>query len=257
MIIELIGPPGAGKTTFAHALTNRLRERGHVVELTLSYRPAECSSSPDPCSSNPAERRAAAVVRRLSRPLLEMLAIVRHPFTLSHDIGAASGLMKILPPRNMVEAIRLTQYMLRLSHSWGHASTARNIVLFDQAFVQLVCSLVLLGRTVDESLIARALSSTPKSDLLIRLDAPTEVLAARLRDRQCRQSGTERLLELDVGTNLESIRIIDHLHGLMENMGQSVITASSLDQRALCRSVEHIEKRLAMMFGAESWEIAS
>jgi thymidylate kinase len=257
MIIELFGPPGSGKTTFAQALTSRLRERGHVVEPMVSYRPAERSTCRDSRSSKPAERPAAAVVGRLSRPLLEMLAIARHPFALSHDIGAAAGLMRLLPPRNMVGAIRLTQYMLRLSHSWCHASTARHIVLFDQAFVQLVCSLALLGRAADESLIARALDSTPKSDLLIRLDAPPELLAARLKDRERRQGGIERRLELDMRTNLDSIRIIDRMHDLMEKMGQSVITASSLDQHSLRRSVEHIERQLAMMFRAERRDIAS
>ena len=42
MIIELFGPPGSGKTTFARSLAARLRERGHTVDLILSHRPAEC-----------------------------------------------------------------------------------------------------------------------------------------------------------------------------------------------------------------------
>src|ERR1700724_2670284 len=33
MIFELFGPPGAGKTTFAHALAGWLQERGEVAEL--------------------------------------------------------------------------------------------------------------------------------------------------------------------------------------------------------------------------------
>ena len=41
MIIELFGPPAAGKTTFARTLATRLRDLGHPVELMLSYRPSE------------------------------------------------------------------------------------------------------------------------------------------------------------------------------------------------------------------------
>jgi thymidylate kinase len=257
MIIELFGPPGAGKTTFAHALTNRLRECGHIVELTLSYRPAERPSSSGSCSSDSAQHRVAAVARRLSRPLLEMLAIASHPFALSYDIGAAASLMKILPPRNVAAAIRLSQYILRLSHSWYQASATRHIVLFDQAFVQLICSLALLGRAVDESLIARALESSPKADVLIRLDAPQEVRAARLENRERLQGAIERLFELDVATNLDSVRIIDRLHDLLRNGDQLVLHASSLDQRSLRESVDYIERQLIVMFRAERRAMAS
>jgi thymidylate kinase len=257
MIIELFGPPGAGKTTFAHALTRRLRESDHVVELSLSYRPAERPSSPDLCSSDSAQHRVAAVARRLSRPFLEMLAIASHPLALSHDIGAAAGLMRILPPRNMGAAIRLSQYILRLSHAWYHASAARHIVLFDQAFVQVVCSLALLGRVADDGLIERALDSSPKSDLLIGLDAPPEILTERLRNRESKQSAVERLFELDMETNLNAVRIIDRLHDLLRNRDQLVMRASSIDQRSLCESVDHIEKQLAVMFRAERRAFAS
>ena len=145
MIIELFGPPGAGKTTFAHALAARLREHGYVAQLNLSYRPAEQSSSLEGCVRAPG--RYGAVVRRLGRPLTELLAIARHPSDFSHDIRAAAGLIKILPPHQLVFAIKLSQYILRLSHSWSHASATGHIVLFDQAFVQAICFLALLGRS--------------------------------------------------------------------------------------------------------------
>jgi thymidylate kinase len=257
MIIELFGPPGSGKTTFAHALTNRLRESGHIVDLTLSYRPAERSSSGSSRCPDPTPYRVAAVARRLSRPLLEMLAIASHPFALSHDIGATASLMKILPPRNMAAAIRLSQYIMRLSHSWFHASATRHIVVFDQAFVQLICSLALLGRSVDEAVIARALEYSPKADLLIRIDAPQEMRAARLETRERMQGKIERLFELDTTTNLDSVRIIDRLQSLLLERDQFVLEASSLDQRSLCHSVDYIERQLIVMFKADRRAAAS
>ena len=46
MIIELFGPPGAGKTTFAQALKRHLREAGYIVEPVFSNRPAERNAAP-------------------------------------------------------------------------------------------------------------------------------------------------------------------------------------------------------------------
>jgi thymidylate kinase len=252
MIIELFGPAGAGKTTLAHALTARLRENGYVVEPMLSYRPAEVGLAPV-APWRPAGHRVGAVPRRLSRPVLEVLAIVCHPLALRQDVAAAIGLMKILPPRSVAAAVRLSQYILRLSHSWHRASASGRIVLFDQAFVQLVCSLVLFSRFVDESLIADALDMTPRADFAIRLGAPPDLLAARLEERKCQQSAFERLLEADLDTNLRSIDIIDQLHRLLIERGQLVVCASSLDRQSLNEAVKSTERTLATRFGA-AWQ---
>src|ERR1700688_2647775 len=98
MIIELFGPPGAGKTTFARALAARLREHGHTVDLILSCRPAEGSStSARPASDLPVQQ-LSSMIRRLTRPVAEMLTMARHPMTTSHDVRTAVKLVKILPP---------------------------------------------------------------------------------------------------------------------------------------------------------------
>jgi RecA/RadA recombinase len=251
MIIELFGPPGSGKTTFANALAASLRKSGHVVDLTLSYRPAERPSRSPSFPSGASETWSSPVAQRLCRPLLEMLAISRHPLLLSHSVSAAKRLIRLLPPRNMTTAIRLSQYILRLLHTWSQASTVRHIVVFDQAFVQVVCSLALFAGTADESLMADALKCSPRPDLLIRLDAPTETLASRLKDRRQGQSPLERLLELDLTMDLHSIRIIDRLHDLLVRYGQPVMSASSLDECSLRESVECVEKLLVAMFSAK------
>ena len=74
MIVELFGPPGVGKTTFACAVADRLRERGRDVKLVLSYRPSE-----DPLASRAGASRAEGLARlripaalqRLVRPMVE------------------------------------------------------------------------------------------------------------------------------------------------------------------------------------------
>ncbi len=257
MIIELFGHQGAGKTTFAHALSASLRDRGHVVRLFLSYRPAEPPPSVHPCAGDAIRPQAAAVARRLIRPAVEMLALARHPVANSHDIREAAALIRILPPKSMFWSLRMGQYIVRLSHAWRQASQADHIVLFDQAYVQAVYSLALVGRAADETVLARALNVTPKSDLLIRLDAPRDVLKARLYERHRLQGAIERLFELALKRNLESIQIIDRLHDMLRRSGQPVTCASSLDQRSLRESVEKIEQQLLVKFPTQRTGMAS
>jgi thymidylate kinase len=245
MIIELFGHPGSGKTTFSHALSASLRDRGHVVRLFLSYRPAEPPPSVYPCAGETIRPQAAAVARRLIRPAVEMLALARHPVANSHDIIKAAALIGLLPPKNMFWSVRMSQYIVRLSHAWRQASQADHIVLFDQAFVQVVCSLMLFhGRDLDEALVAQALDHVPKSDLLIRLDAPHEALKARLCDRIRRQSRIERLLERHHDTDLGSMQPIDQVHELLRKRGQPVICVASLDQCSLHDSVLRVGKQI-------------
>jgi hypothetical protein len=120
-----------------------------------------------------------------------------------------------------------------------------------------VCSLAVVGRAADETVLARALNVAPKSDLLIRLDAPRDILKARLYERHRQQGAIERLFELDLKRNLESIQIIDRLHDLLRRSGQLVTCASSLDQRSLRESVEKIEQQLLVKFPTQRTGTAS
>src|SRR5258708_37784387 len=173
MIIELFGPPGAGKPTCARALTARLRERGHLAELRLSYRPTERLPVLDPCGAA-AGRYRNVVIHRLSRPLVEMLTIARHPFANSRDVKTAVHLVRLLPPTHIFASIKNSQYISRLSHSWYEKSRTAPIVLFDQRFVHAVCSLALRAGVANDTPIADALDYVPKSALLIPLDAPLD-----------------------------------------------------------------------------------
>jgi broad-specificity NMP kinase len=256
MIIELFGPPGVGKTTFARALAAHLRERGHIVDLVLSQRPAERSPHQVRSASDLSTQQISSMIRRLTRPFAEMLTMARHPLTSSHDVGTALNLIKILPPSNALWSLRVAQYLSRLSRAWFQASNTGHIVLFDQAFVQAVCSLVLLCGVVDELLISHALAAIPKSDLLVRLDAPTEILEARLLDRQRLESRIERLLELDLATSLRSLAIVDCLHELLGKGGRQIMNAASLDQHSLNEAVEQVEKQITAQFGMEQRGVA-
>jgi thymidylate kinase len=245
MIIELFGPPGVGKTTFARMLAVRLSEAGRPTQLVVSHRPAEESAALDSDARCPTRGRTAATIRRVGRPLVEMLVLARRPADMSSDVSTALNLVKIMPPISITWSIRLSQYLSRLSRSWQLASKSDKIVLFDQAFVQAVTSLMLLHGTQDEVLTSEALDCVPKADLLIRLDAPREVVETRLRERLRSQSMIERLFELDLKSNLELIRITDRLHELLERRGERVLRVNSLDPVSLKEAAEQIEAYLA------------
>ncbi|MBV8428942.1 MAG: hypothetical protein JOZ88_17025 [Hyphomicrobiales bacterium] len=237
MIIELFGPPAVGKTTFADAMRNRLQKSGRDAELVLSFRPAEPASFASHAGKWAIGRRAA-VLRRLLRPMVEFGAMAGNPVAFFKDVRFAWKLVGILPPRSPMYFLRYIQYLSRMSHYWRRAVSGRNIVLFDQAFVQAVCSLILLSQKHDQGRIERALELIPTPDLLIRLDAPRNVLEARLGDREHGQSGAERLFELDLGRNLETAEIIHRVDELLRTRGRAVALFSSVDRDALDEAVE-------------------
>jgi len=241
MIIELFGPPGVGKTTIANELVARLQASGHAAHLVQSFRPAEV----DPVRGRRRPGRSLAALRRVARPLREVVGAACHVLAGPHPSTAAAKAMRILPPKSLIWSIRLHQYLLRLARSWDHAAMSSDIVIFDQAFVQAVCSLAVLSGLSDRELLARALVALPAADLLVELGAPLPILEARLVERRLLQGSLERLLEFDVATNLQFVPLVESCAAILAGQKRHLVRLECRDMASLCVSVDAIGRELS------------
>lgn len=236
MIVELAGSPGAGKTTLARSLADRLRAGGIDVDLYLSYRPDE--REPE------AAHRSMAAARRLLRAARELLVSRSTPKDGTAERTIAAWLLNKLPPRSLLWSIRLNQYLVRLLHTRERALLAGNVAVFDQGFVQAVCSLVVLGRNADDTRLAQALDAIPKPDLLIRVQVSEQTVAARLTGRERGQGRIERLFELQPHDNMAFAPAIDSVCKMLERQGVPIAVADCTDAASLRRALDTIEARI-------------
>jgi len=238
MLIELFGPAAVGKTTFARALTLRLRERGFGARLALSYRPSENPAATDP--DNPVKRRFPAL-RRITRPVIESLTAAGRLPQDSQESRAATALRNLFPPHDIVMGLKLRQYLFRLSYAWYGARDAKDIVVFDQAFVQLICTLVSLNLAARPCDVDAALDAVPQPDLLVRLYAPANILRARLTERRRRLNAIENLFELDLDTNLISRVVADRLRDRLQDRTRLDVCIEMSDRHSLHTAADKLE----------------
>jgi len=237
MIIELFGPPAAGKTTLAHALATALDRNGLDVELIMSCRPAErrLIQGESPTALYWCRTALAAPLSRAAK------LVSAAPILLAETDELTASLMDLLPPRTPLWSIRYRRFLFLLSRSWKRASTSGRIVIFDQGFLTALCSMALVARHVDRGVIARGLALIPRPDLLVRLNAPRETLEARLGARLGRQGAIERLFELDLQTSLQQIDATNDVAQLLEQKGGGhMIHVTSLDRGLLEKAVDRI-----------------
>lgn len=231
MIIELFGPPGAGKTTFAHRLAARLAAKGADVALPLRFVQGQHGY----------DHRIglAAGARRGGSAALNLLAGTRRA------IGAdAARLMDILPPRSLVWRMRMRQYLARLQRAWD-ANGQDQVAIYDQAFVQAVCSLAALGGRDDEATLWRALAAVPKADIVVRLELDRESLIERLRARLRSETLVERMLEADIELNLKIVGIAETVDAHLGACGARVIHCDTRDPRSVEAALAAVETAAA------------
>lgn len=253
MIIETFGPPGAGKTTFSRALAQRLRDRGYTVDLVLTL--------PHLQSHFFSRGGFVPALLRISHAIFVTIVILCRPFANARGLRLARDLLRLMPPKNPIWRIRLSQYVMRFSCVWHDSHQPDHIVLFDQGFVQAVCTLALFSRA-DEKAIARAIGMRTRPDLLIRFDAPKELLEQRLYERTHAKAFAERWFEPDVHTFLQAKPITDYVSSLLAAKDERMICINSLDSNLMLEALDLVEEEVSGRFsgnrtsGSTSEELA-
>lgn len=202
MIVELFGPPGAGKTTFAQKIADGLQSRGHAARTLISARPSETAAlSEAECFGG----RTAAAANARAQGLVDA------------DLDAVNrDLMRCLPPHSLFWRFRLRRYLKLLAASWSQNQSGAEIAIFDQGYTQALCSLTSLTRSADPRRIVQAASLLPAPAVRICVQVPRALLLARQQQRERERPFLERFLELDPATNLAQAGICTSLRTILE-----------------------------------------
>nr|WP_113133834.1 AAA family ATPase [Ensifer sp. ENS12] len=244
VIVELFGPAASGKTTLARGLEAALDARGIAVRLVGSSRPAEKGSEPPGAGARPSSALPAALARA-SKVFTALDALVPG-VSIDPLVGQ---LMEILPPKSWTRAIRARRYLRNICGSWSAALTSDSVVIFDQGFMNSLCSLALFSGALSQHALSRGLSLVPAPDLLIRVETPREVLQARLEKRLRRQGVFERLFESDIQRSLRQIEISSMIDDLLKAVGRHSMRVSWRDQDTLAMAVETIADEIILKKG--------
>jgi len=237
MIIEFFGPPASGKTTLAHALASRLRDRGYMAKVILCYQPRSKGVGWD-------QFGAFSVIYRIFSALFSITAILMSPIRDGYELNVSNRLVKIIPPEGIIWRVRLWQYIVRLSGRWKQARKSTDITIFDQGFVQVVGSLAMFNGAADDTSIAQAFHFAPQADLVVRMVVPRDVVEARLRARMMSVPAAERLFEVDVAGNMRAFRVFDSIGDVLSKAHRNIVSIQPIDQQSTLSGLRRVEEEI-------------
>ena len=180
-VVEFFGLPGAGKSTLARTVVAQLRLRGVPTTEVMAR-------------LGPDAGRAA----RLSRKVAALVAGATEPGSvrLAANVGLRSG------QHDRRDQIARPANLLVVRHSVRRARRRTGIHVLDQGPLQEWWSAALRADHA-RVLAYAALDPAERADLIVRVDAPIDVLVARLDARGTRQSRLEGLDADDRARELE------------------------------------------------------
>lgn len=239
--VEFFGAAGAGKTTIALALAANLRMQALPVHLVQFGRASTPGVPPPPRGG----LSVAAQLAKLAGGLRALVPGGRHDPTLRK-------LLAILPPGDRIREIRIRRYGADLGRAWRENQRADEVLILDQGFSTLLCSMALLSDPIDRSALARGLALVPRADLLIHVDAPRAALEGRLQERVRRRRGLERLFGNEVGIWLRQSEVASVLAEVIAESGRAPVRVQSGDRADLDAAVQLIVGEIVALIGGTS-----
>jgi O-antigen/teichoic acid export membrane protein/thymidylate kinase len=236
MIIELFGPPGSGKRTFAHALARRLRGEGYQVTVALSHRPRERGSSVD--------LGIFLAIFRIISAIFSTSKILLSPRGRIKDLSTSLSIIRMMPPKKRIWRARLWQHILKLSRRWDEAKQSRDVVIFDQGYVQAIASLAMFNGTADKAALAKALSLAPAADFTLRVVAPRAIVETRLQQRMEHEAPAERIFEADFDTNMRAFGVFQSINEILVASDRKVIPIQTLDDQSSLEGIQCVERKI-------------
>lgn len=217
-IVELVGPSGSGKSTLARAIVAAIPE----ARLVASARPAEAARN-GRFQLPPAMSRA-----------IKLVSIVPRPFSGSaEEETEGRRLLSLLPTSSPLWRLRYRRYLADLGTVLRRERERGGVSALDQGFINAVGTLASLSRGVGKETLAMALELAPRPDLIVRVEAPRDVIASRLKSRLAAQSPAERLFEPGIPETLRQIDVFNALGTILDNSGVPSVRVSCPDRMAL------------------------